>query len=50
MNKLTPLDSLLKAQGKISQNVVTFALAHTGETSTMIIGGEDPSLRTEEFT
>jgi len=50
MNKLTPLAPLLKSQGKIDSNVVTFALAHTGEDSTMIIGGEDSSLRKEEFT
>jgi hypothetical protein len=50
MNQLTPFMNQLKAQGKITENVVTFALAHTGETSEMIIGGEDPSLRAEEFT
>jgi len=48
-NKLTPLMVNLKTQGLIDNNVVTFALAHTGETSVMVIGGEDPSLRTEDF-
>jgi cathepsin D len=49
MNGLTPLMPLLKQQGKIDKNVVTFALAHTGEDSVMIVGGEDASLRSEEF-
>jgi len=43
VNKLVPFVPFLKSQGKITDNVVTFRLDHTGGESDMIIGGEDPT-------
>lgn len=43
MNKLTPFLPLLKQQGKVTENVVTFRLSHNDGESDMIIGGEDPT-------
>lgn len=49
-NQLPPFMVLLKKQGIIEKNQVTFALAHTTESSSLVIGGEDPSLRSEDYT
>lgn len=49
-NKLTPFMVALKQQGVIDKNVVTFALGHSDEASSMVVGGEDEADRSEEFT
>lgn len=50
MNKLPPFMTLLKQQGTIRQNLLTFRLDHVSGESDMIIGGEDPSFRASPFT
>lgn len=50
VNKHTPIVPFLKKAGDIDSNVVTFRLSHKESESDMIIGGEDPSYRSEEFT